>query len=279
MAEIKNSFLRSKMNKDLDDRLIPNGEYRDAQNISVGKSEADDIGALETVLGNTLKSNFGLSNSAIEVVGQMAIEERNSIIVFLSDYTDPYTNGNPTLAPSTNNCYIFEYSNGTATKLVEGNFLNFSINKPVLGISVIESLLFFTDNRNQPRKININLADDGAYYTQESDISVAKYNPYKPISFLKTVNTTTTTSGSSSTLAIANTTGIEKGMSVVEYGNTNIEPQDYIYVTNVVTNTSVTLNTSVSGLTSGDTIYFISTTMTGENITFNFNSGLSLIHI
>jgi len=37
MAEIKNSFLRSKMNKDLDDRLIPNGEYRDEQNISVGK--------------------------------------------------------------------------------------------------------------------------------------------------------------------------------------------------------------------------------------------------
>ena len=56
MAEIKNSFLRSKMNKDLDDRLIPNGEYRDAQNISVGKSEDDDIGALETVLGNTEKT-------------------------------------------------------------------------------------------------------------------------------------------------------------------------------------------------------------------------------
>ena len=348
MAEIKNSFLRSKMNKDLDDRLIPNGEYRDAQNISVGKSEADDIGALETVLGNTLKSNFGLSNSAIEVVGQMAIEERNSIVVFLSDYTDPYTNGNPTLAPSTNNCYIFEYSNGTATKLVEGNFLNFSINKPVLGISVIESLLFFTDNRNQPRKINIDEADNGLYYTQESDISVAKYNPYKPISFLKKVNTTTTTSGSSNTLTVASTTGIEKGMSVVEYGNTNIEPQDYIYVVNInggatfgslvggsgYTNTNgvattvtpaggtgltvnitttagavsgvtianpgdgysindvititggggnatitltaisnIVLNATVSGLTSGDTIYFLSTTMTGEEITFNFNNG------
>ena len=42
------------MNKDLDDRLIPNGEYRDARNISVGRSEDDDIGALENVKGNTL---------------------------------------------------------------------------------------------------------------------------------------------------------------------------------------------------------------------------------
>ena len=77
MAEIKNSFLRSKMNKDLDDRLIPNGEYRDAQNISVGKSEADDIGALETVLGNTLVTNFGLSG--VETIGYKTIENTNQI--------------------------------------------------------------------------------------------------------------------------------------------------------------------------------------------------------
>ena len=52
------------MNKDLDDRLIPNGEYRDANNISVGKSEDDDIGALENILGNTLVqvSNTGNPN-------------------------------------------------------------------------------------------------------------------------------------------------------------------------------------------------------------------------
>jgi len=54
MAEVKNSFLKSKMNQDLDDRLIPNGEYRYANNISVGKSETDDIGALKNVLGNEL---------------------------------------------------------------------------------------------------------------------------------------------------------------------------------------------------------------------------------
>ena len=71
MAEIKNSFLRSKMNKDLDDRLIPNGEYRDAQNISVGKSEADDIGALETVLGNELVN--GVINPVINAVNATAV--------------------------------------------------------------------------------------------------------------------------------------------------------------------------------------------------------------
>jgi hypothetical protein len=47
MAVIKNTFLKSKMNKDLDARLIPNGEYRDGKNISVSSSEGSDVGALE----------------------------------------------------------------------------------------------------------------------------------------------------------------------------------------------------------------------------------------
>ena len=110
MAEIKNSFLRSKMNKDLDDRLIPNGEYRDAQNISVGKSEADDIGALETVLGNDLVDISFFNDNTLTIIGQFTNEIRNTIIVFTTDYTDPYIdeNGqeNPTAAPSTAKCYI-----------------------------------------------------------------------------------------------------------------------------------------------------------------------------
>ena len=84
MAEIKNSFLRSKMNKDLDDRLIPNGEYRDAQNISVGKSEDDDIGALETVLGNTEKT-FTITPalpSDIQTIGYLTDEIHADYIYF-----------------------------------------------------------------------------------------------------------------------------------------------------------------------------------------------------
>ena len=83
MAEIKNSFLKSKMNKDLDDRLIPNGEYRDAQNISVGKSEADDIGALENVLGNTLVPDTDLGINNLEIIGHYEDDGRDEIMLDL----------------------------------------------------------------------------------------------------------------------------------------------------------------------------------------------------
>jgi hypothetical protein len=275
MAEIKNSFLKSKMNKDLDDRLIPNGEYRDAQNISVGKSESDDIGALETVLGNTVKVDFstdaGLASGTLKVIGYYSIDIKNSIIVFLTDYND--TAIDPVLAPLTANCYIYQYNSQTnaPTKLVSGSFLNFSESSPITGISVIEDLLFWTDNRNQPRKINIDLAANNLnYYTTENQISVAKYNPYEPINVLNKVKTTTTTSGASTTITVASATGIYKGMSVVQYGNTALEAKDYVYVTNV-SGTTITINASTT-IVAGD-IYFLSTTMTGENITYDFNSG------
>ena len=53
MPEIKNTLLKGRMNKDLDERLVPNGEYRDALNINVSTSEESDVGAAQTILGNT----------------------------------------------------------------------------------------------------------------------------------------------------------------------------------------------------------------------------------
>ena len=38
MPELKHHFRAGKMNKDLDERLVPNGEYRDAQNIEISTS-------------------------------------------------------------------------------------------------------------------------------------------------------------------------------------------------------------------------------------------------
>ena len=182
------------MNKDLDDRLIPNGEYRDAQNISVGKSEDDDIGALETILGNTEKIftiTPALPND-IQTIGYLTDEYTSKIFVFATNYTDINPNVTPTYAPTGKRCIIYSWSPSnpaTAEVIVDGIFLNFSTTNPIEA-SLIENLLFFTDNRNQPRKVNIN--EGVGYYTDEVQMSVAKYNPYTPISLLKRVQTTVT---------------------------------------------------------------------------------------
>ena len=49
MPEMKRNFTGGKMNKDLDERLIPQGEYIDAMNIQVTTSEGSDVGAIESI--------------------------------------------------------------------------------------------------------------------------------------------------------------------------------------------------------------------------------------
>ena len=66
MAEVKNAFIKSKMNKDLDSRLLPSGEYRDGQNIQVSKSEGEDVGALENAVGNTLPVDSTSTGASVD---------------------------------------------------------------------------------------------------------------------------------------------------------------------------------------------------------------------
>ena len=54
MPEIKNQFTGGKMNKDVDERLVPKGEYRDAMNIQVSTSEGSDVGTVQNIKGNLL---------------------------------------------------------------------------------------------------------------------------------------------------------------------------------------------------------------------------------
>ncbi len=196
MAEVKNAFIKSKMNKDLDARLIPQGEYRDAVNVQVSKSEGDDVGALENVLGNISIANFE-NNSGVPnltCIGYFVNDFESAVYLFFTDYTDPYNTPIPTYNPSANNfiyrCDLTDPVNSTKTILVQGAFLNFSTNRPIIGVNVLEDFLFFTDNRNQPRKINISFAlSSVSYYTNEDNISVAKYYPYKSIDVIKETST------------------------------------------------------------------------------------------
>ena len=133
MATARNVFVKSKMNKDLDDRLIGKGEYRDAQNVNISRSEGDDVGAIENVLGNELLSDFSLSGDTdLEVIGKFEDISNNIIYVFATDYTDTSDSKIDNFAPFGSKCAIFSYNlNSPASRaletLVEGRFLNFSV--------------------------------------------------------------------------------------------------------------------------------------------------------
>ena len=73
MAEVKNAFIKSKMNRDLDARLLPSGEYREAFNAQISRSEGDDVGALENILGNSIAKD---TNNLIS--GEVQFEEGES---------------------------------------------------------------------------------------------------------------------------------------------------------------------------------------------------------
>ena len=185
MAEVKNSFLGSKMNQDLDDRLIPNNQYREALNVAISNSEQSDVGAVETILGNVEIASL---NSTI--IGYVADEASDTIYLFCTNFADiPVQFGNiDNFAPTSAVCKIVSY--GVLTKetktLVEGHFLNFSTTNPIYGANIIEDLLFWTDNRNQPRKINVKTAfNDKNYYSSEDHISVAKYAPFQAIQMVE----------------------------------------------------------------------------------------------
>jgi hypothetical protein len=85
MAEIKRTFTTARMNKDLDERLIPNGEYRDAMNIQIRTTDGDAAGTIQNIQGNTPRYTSTLSNFAgMKVVGSVADERNNKAYYFLA---------------------------------------------------------------------------------------------------------------------------------------------------------------------------------------------------
>ncbi len=80
MAELKHNFVKGRMNKDFDERLVPNGEYRDALNIEVSTSEDSDVGSVQNIKGNLLVSNVD-HNFGTSFMTDTAGQNRNAVSV------------------------------------------------------------------------------------------------------------------------------------------------------------------------------------------------------
>ena len=185
MAKVLNTFLKSKMNKDLDARIVPNGEYRDALNVQVSKSEGSEVGVLENVLGNIPVISLALAGS-LKCIGNFADEINSTVYLFLTN-----NSSNQSYDPNADHYVVaFNTLSQSSVILLKGSFLNFSKQNLITGVNILEGLLFWTDNLNQPRVIDVNLANptnslSPSHYTTEDQISVAKYNPYQCMELYK----------------------------------------------------------------------------------------------
>ena len=81
MPEMKNSFQKGRMNKDLDERIVPSGEYRDALNVEVSTSENSDIGTLQTIKGNLFLEGQPWNNGVC--LGSIANHKNDKLYFFI----------------------------------------------------------------------------------------------------------------------------------------------------------------------------------------------------
>ena len=93
MPEIKHQFTGGKMNKDLDERLIPNGEYRDAVNIQVMTSEESAVGTAQNILGNSLIAGQDFIPATAKCVGSISDEKNDKLYYFVVDSEELIVNG------------------------------------------------------------------------------------------------------------------------------------------------------------------------------------------
>ena len=148
MPEIKNTFTQGKMNKDLDERIVPNGQYRDAMNIQVSTSEGSDVGTVQNILGNIrIDDKVG---GSWKCIGTIADEKNDRLFWFIHASTRDA---------------ILEYSlknNAVSIVLIDTNDILGFTDNVITGINIIDDLLFWTDNNSEPKKINIDRCKKGS---------------------------------------------------------------------------------------------------------------------
>ena len=175
--KLSNTFVEGKMNKDVDERLLPKGIYPHAENIRVSNTDSSDMGAIENVKGAEKLTDFNLTNA--KTIGGFSDSSNQKLYWFTtSDEKD----------------LVIEYDvlNNVLEVLLESSkpngVLNFNKRFLITGVSKIingdskRDLLVWTDDLNPPRIINIEraktFAADGFI---EDDISLIKKPPrYAP---------------------------------------------------------------------------------------------------
>lgn len=160
MAEIKNNFLGGGMNKDLDERLIPEGFYRHALNIDIDSDTGSNVGTARNSKGNSIVADladvvpgFDPDTANARTIGSTKYEADNLMYwLVAADTFDGVFEFNEETGVTSRVLLLTKATPTTVTAL------GFNKRFIVTGINYINGFLYWTDNNMPPRRINIKRA-------------------------------------------------------------------------------------------------------------------------
>jgi hypothetical protein len=168
MPDLNHRFQAGRMNKDLDERLVPNGEYRDALNVQVATSDGSDVGTLQNILGNLDISSASfvdpatgntMDEAVLETYGfycvGSVVDEKNDKLYWLVsgigvDFIAEYDYNTKKVHPIVVDTFQANILPGDG-----GRVLNFDKGFLITGINIMEETIFWTDNNTEPKRVNV----------------------------------------------------------------------------------------------------------------------------
>jgi hypothetical protein len=164
MANITRNFIAGRMNKVVDQRLLPDGEYVDAMNVRMGSTENAEVGVITNTKGNLpLTALTYIDGNPLSIdarcIGAIEDSANETIYWFVHDPTFYYVGATARLDLIVSFNVLTNRLTYHVISIDDGGgrntTLNFNPKYLITGISLIENLIFFTDDYNPPRFINI----------------------------------------------------------------------------------------------------------------------------
>ena len=150
------------MNKTLNERLIPTGEYIDATNIRVSSSEGSEGGVVENAKGNIRLTDItidGQSPAYARCIGSFEDGANETIYWFVtSRFHSAHTSDRADFILSYNmlaDVMTYHVISMQDPNIASQTVLNFNEEHLINSIDLVGDMLFFTDGFNPPRKINV----------------------------------------------------------------------------------------------------------------------------
>jgi len=160
MAKTTRNFIVGRMNKSVDERLIPNGEYIHAENV---RTENSEIGSVENSKGNKVLVTPYYPTStndthSFKCLGSYA-DSANETIYWFVHADNVLVGATQKLDMILSYDVVTQFLTYHVVSIDDGGgentTLDFSDTYLINGINKVDNLLFFTDNRNPPRFIDI----------------------------------------------------------------------------------------------------------------------------